>query len=99
MMPRMKSAFLIIGMLAIASPAFAKVVHKTVEYKQGNDTFEGYLAYDDAQKGARPGILVVHAWMGLDDDAKHRAEMLAELGYVAFAADIYGKGVRPKNRD
>jgi dienelactone hydrolase len=44
-------------------------------------------------------VLVVHAWMGLDDDAKKRAEMLAGMGYVAFAADIYGKGVRPKNRD
>jgi len=37
---------------------------------------------------------VVHEWMGLDDYVKRRADMLAQLGYVAFAADIYGKGVR-----
>jgi len=60
---------------------------------------EGYLAWDDAAKGKRPGVLVVHAWMGLDDNARRRADMLAGLGYVAFAADIYGKGVRPKTPD
>jgi len=79
--------------------AFAKVKTQLVEYKQGDTVLEGYLAYDDAVKTKRPGILVVHAWMGLDDNAKHRAEMLAQLGYVAFAADIYGKGIRPKDRD
>jgi dienelactone hydrolase len=77
--------------------ADAKVHTKLVEYKSGDDVLEGYLAWDDAAKGKRPGVLVVHAWMGLDDNAKHRAEMLAGLGYVAFAADIYG--VRPKDRD
>ena len=79
--------------------ADAKVRGKLVEYKQGDVVLEGYLAYDDAAKGKRPGVLVAHAWMGLDDNAKKRADMLAQLGYVAFAADIYGKGVRPKNRD
>jgi dienelactone hydrolase len=79
--------------------AEAKVRSKLVEYKQGDTVLEGYLAWDDAAKGKHPGVLVVHAWMGLDDNARHRADMLAELGYVAFAADIYGKGVRPKNRD
>jgi dienelactone hydrolase len=84
---------------ALASSAHAKVKTQLVEYKQGDTVLEGYLAYDDAAKGKRPGVLVVHAWMGLDDNARHRAEMLAQLGYVAFAADIYGKGVRPKDRD
>jgi dienelactone hydrolase len=69
---------------------------ESVEYKQGDTTCEGYLAYDDAVKGARPGVLVVHDWLGCDSYAKMRADMLAKLGYVAFAADIYGKGVRPK---
>lgn len=68
---------------------------KLIEYKQGDTMLEGYLAYDDAVKGARPGVLVVHDWMGCDSYAKRRADMLAGLGYVAFAADIYGKGVRP----
>src|SRR6202142_4578480 len=67
-----------------------------VEYKQGDATFEGFVAYDDAIKGLRPGILIVHQWMGLTDYEKHRAEMLAQLGYVALCADIYGKGVRPQ---
>lgn len=74
----------------------AEIVTRTVEYKQGDTPLEGYLAYDDAQTGKRPGILVVHQWMGLTDYEKGRCQMLAKLGYVAFAADIYGKGVRPK---
>ena len=73
----------------------AAIQTKTVEYKQGDTTLEGFVAYDDAIKGTRPGVLVVHQWMGLTDYEKHRAEMLAQLGYVAFCADIYGKGVRP----
>src|SRR5690348_18364167 len=75
----------------------AAIHTETVEYKQGDTTLEGFLAYDDAISGERPGVLVVHQWMGLTDYEKHRAEMLAKLGYVAFCADIYGKGVRPKD--
>ncbi|MDB4958489.1 MAG: dienelactone hydrolase [Myxococcales bacterium] len=91
--------FCALGLLLFAHHADAKVRGQLVEYKQGDAVFEGYLAFDDAAKGKRPGILVVHAWMGLDDNAKKRADMLAGLGYVAFAADIYGKGMRPKNKD
>ncbi|MEI7999557.1 MAG: dienelactone hydrolase family protein [Candidatus Omnitrophota bacterium] len=76
--------------------AFAEVRSQTIEYKQGGATLEGYLAYDDASQGKRPGVLVVHEWKGLNEYAKMRADMLAKLGYVAFAADIYGKGVRPE---
>jgi dienelactone hydrolase len=68
---------------------------KTIEYKEGDTVLEGYLAWDDSTRGKRPGVLVVHQWKGLGDYEKKRAEMLAKLGYVAFAADIYGKGVRP----
>jgi dienelactone hydrolase len=75
----------------------AAIQTKTVEYKQGDTTLEGFVAWDDAIPGTRPGVLVVHQWMGLTDYEKHRAEMLAQLGYVAFCADIYGKGVRPQN--
>ena len=77
--------------LACAVSVHAKIVTKTVEYKQGDTTLEGYLAYDDSISGKRPGVLVVHQWLGLTDYEKHRAEMLAQLGYVAFCADIYGK--------
>lgn len=75
----------------------AAIHTETVEYKQSDMTLEGYLAYDDSITGKRPGVLVVHQWMGLTDYEKHRAEQLAQLGYVAFCADIYGKGVRPQN--
>jgi dienelactone hydrolase len=68
---------------------------ETVDYKQGDTTLEGYLAYDDSISGKRPGVLIVHQWMGLTDYEKMRANMLAQMGYIAFCADIYGKGVRP----
>ncbi len=72
----------------------AAVQTRVVEYKHGNQVLEGFLAYDDAVQGKRPGVLVVHEWWGLNDYIKKRAEQLAGLGYVAFAADIYGKGNR-----
>jgi dienelactone hydrolase len=81
---------------ATVSVAFGAIRTKVVEYKQGNTALEGYLAWDDAVQGQRPGVLVVHEWMGLGDYAKSRARKLAEMGYIAFAADIYGKGIRPK---
>jgi len=79
--------------------AHAAIQTKTVEYKQGNTTLEGFAVYDDTIKGARPGVLIVHQWMGLTDYEKKRAEMLAQLGYIAFCADVYGKGVRPQTRE
>ncbi|MHC1697941.1 MAG: dienelactone hydrolase family protein [Geobacteraceae bacterium] len=89
-------AYLLISILsAMAGVAEAKLVTKTVEYRQGSTLLEGYLAYDDAVSGQRPGVLVVHEWTGLGKYARNRAAQLAGLGYVAFAADIYGKGVRP----
>lgn len=89
----MKLAFLVL-VLAIAIPAVtsAKVVGKTVEYKAGDITLKGYLAYDTSVKGKRPGIVIVHEWWGLTNYPKMRARMLAKLGYVAFAADMYGDG-------
>jgi len=77
--------------------ATAAIQTKTVEYKQGDTTLEGFVVWDDAIKGQRPGVLVVHQWMGLTDYEKKRAEMLAHLGYIAFCADVYGKGIRPKS--
>jgi dienelactone hydrolase len=82
--------------LLCAMKTQAAVHTETVEYKQGDTTLEGFLAYDDSISGKRPGVLVVHQWFGLTDYEKLRATQLAQLGYVAFCADIYGKGVRPK---
>jgi dienelactone hydrolase len=89
----------IISALAVmgAASLHAAIQTKIVEYKQGDTTLEGFVACDDAIKGPRPGVLIIHQWLGLTDYEKHRAEMLAQLGYVAFCADIYGKGVRPQN--
>ena len=83
------------GILALG-PVRAEIRTQVIEYKQGDTTLEGYLAYDDARKGKRPGVLVYHTWTGVGDYIRMRTEMLARLGYVAFAPDIYGKGVHPK---
>lgn len=95
----MKRFLLLSGLLSIPSVSMAKVVTQTVEYAQDQTVCQGYLSYDDAVKGRRPGVLIVHDWMGVSDYQKMRAEQLAALGYVALAADVYGKGVRPVNRD
>ncbi|HTZ11896.1 MAG TPA: dienelactone hydrolase family protein [Candidatus Margulisiibacteriota bacterium] len=88
---------LIIFILASYSGADAAIHTETIEYKQADNTLEGYLAYDDAIKDKVPGVLIIHEWTGLGPYVKRRAEQVAALGYVAFAADIYGKGVRPKD--
>ena len=83
--------------LGAALTAQAQIHTETIEYKQGDTVLEGYLAYDASIKGKRPGVLIVHQWKGLTDYEKKRAEMLAKLGYNAFALDIYGKGIRPQS--
>jgi len=79
--------------------AFAAVHGETVGYKHDGIELEGYVSYDDATGDKRPAVIVVHEWKGLGDYAKRRADELAALGYVAFAADIYGKGVRPQTHE
>lgn len=92
------SGAILLAALAVSSvPAHAKVITKVVDYKQGETVLQGYLAYDDLFKGKRPGVLVAHQWKGLGEYEKRRARMLAQMGYVAFALDIYGKDVRPKD--
>src|SRR5580704_504463 len=76
-----------------AGLASAAVVTKTVDYEYDGTKLKGFLAYDDAVKEKRPGVLVVHEWWGLNDYAKDRCKKLAELGYVAFAVDMYGAGM------
>ena len=77
--------------------ASAEIKLETVEYRDGDTVCEGAVAFDDATKTPRPGVLLVHDWMGAGDYAKSRAKQVAALGYVCFVADIYGKGVRPAN--
>jgi dienelactone hydrolase len=84
--------------LSTATPLFAALKTEVIAYEQGGVTLEGYLAYDDASRKPQPGVLLIHDWMGVGDYAKSRARQLAELGYVAFAADIYGKGNQPADQ-
>ncbi len=79
-------------LLWCVSGAFAAVKTQVIEYKQGDTALEGYLAYDDATDAKRPGVLVVPEWWGNNDYSRKRAEQLAQLGYVGFAIDMYGKG-------
>lgn len=89
--------FLIVGITA-TSLTRGEVQTRTITYEQDGQTLEGFLAWDDAKVDQpAPGVMIVHQWMGLTDYEKGRARQLAELGYVAFAADIYGQGVRPAN--
>ncbi len=94
----MKYAMVLVFVLAFVNSVFAEVKTKVVEYKDGDTVLEGFVAWDSAAAGkSTPGVLVVHQWMGLTDYEKGRCKQLAELGYVAFALDIYGKGTRPAN--
>ncbi len=87
---------LIAAFLKLAS---AEVKTMDIEYTYQGTTMEGHLAWDDAIKGPRPGVMVIHEWWGLNDFSKGKAEELAKLGYVGFACDLYGKGVRPKTAE
>ncbi len=89
---------LVVFLLATCAGASAKIVTRTVDYSDEQGApLEGFVVYDDAVSGPRPGVIVIHDWRGLTDYTHTRAEMLAQLGYVAFAADIYGKGIHPQS--
>ncbi|MEI6234743.1 MAG: dienelactone hydrolase family protein [Planctomycetota bacterium] len=85
------------ALLVCATAVFAEVKVDTIEYKDGDVVCEGYLAYDPSVTTPRPGVVIVHDWMGNGPFSKKKAEDVAALGYVAFAADIYGKGNRATN--
>ncbi len=78
--------------LATAAAASAAVKTREVEYTQGGTTLRGLIAWDDAVKEKRPGVLVVHEWWGHNEHVRNQARRLAEAGYVGFALDLYGKG-------
>jgi len=83
--------------LALAVPlvAHAQISGEPVTYEVEGRTYQGYYAHNPQIDEPRPTVLIVHDWDGLGDYERRRAEMLAEMGYAAFAADLYGKGVRP----
>lgn len=84
------------GILQLGSAA-AQLKTQTVDYKHGDTVLEGYLAYDGNATGKRPGVLLVHRRDGMTDFTRQHADMIAKLGYIVFAADIFGKGVLPKD--
>jgi cephalosporin-C deacetylase-like acetyl esterase len=90
-------AFAVFFIAVQAGSALAVVKTRTVTYKAANTPFEGYLAYDDAKKGKRPGVVVFPAWTGITDNERDHAQRLAKLGYVVLVADTYGKGIHPKS--
>jgi dienelactone hydrolase len=95
-----KILMLMMALLTTASTAaLAEVKTKEVTYRSGGVSMKGYVAYDDAIKGKRPGVLVVHEWWGNNDYARKRARMLAELGYTALSVDMYGDGKTADHKD
>ena len=88
---KLATAF-VASLAALSFAAAAKVVEKNVDYTYNGQAMKGYLAYDDAKSGPRPGVLVVHEWWGLNDYIRGRTRQMAEMGYVAFAPDMYGGG-------
>ena len=90
------AVLLLLTSIVVASAA----VHgEEVSYTADGLTMKGYLAYDDALKGKRPGVLVVHEWWGHNEYARMRARKLAEMGYVALAVDMYGNGKQALHPD
>jgi dienelactone hydrolase len=73
------------------------LVENTVNYLHGDVVLEGYFAFDDAIKGSRPAVLISHAWLGREAFVENKARKLAELGYLGFALDMYGKGIVGRN--
>jgi len=78
------------ALFALALPAYAAVKEEPVTYKAGDTVMKGFVVYDDAVKGKRPGIVLVHEWWGITDHIRNEARRLAAQGYTAFVADMYG---------
>ena len=95
----MKKLLLSLTLICFTMPVLAAVQGREITYSAGDTTLKGWIAYDDAVKGKRPAVLVVHEWWGHNDYARKRANMLAELGYVALAVDMYGDGKQANHPD
>lgn len=95
----MRAIGVIFILMMVVTSARAEIRGEPVDYKAGDVTMKGYMAYDDSITGKRPGILVVHEWWGHDEYARRRARMLAELGYTALAVDMYGEGKQANHPD
>src|SRR3954463_8407059 len=76
--------------LSLGTAAHAAIKEEPVTYKDGETTMKGFIVYDDAVKGKRPGIVMVHEWWGITKHVHNEAHKLAQQGYTAFIADMYG---------
>jgi dienelactone hydrolase len=83
---------LTIFLFSFSKTMASNIKEKTVNYSANGVTMKGFIAWDEAVKGKRPVVIVVHEWWGLNDYAKMRALKLAELGYMAMAVDMFGNG-------
>jgi dienelactone hydrolase len=83
--------------LAIATPALAAITEEPVTYKDGETTMNGFIVYDTATTGKRPGIVLVHEWWGITQHIHNEARDFARQGYTAFIADMYGDAKKADN--
>ncbi len=96
----MRFLWAMILVVCSVSVAKAEIQTKAVDYSDGDVKLEGFIAFDPAKATKpSPAVLVIHQWMGITEYEKARCKQLAEMGYVAFAADIYGKGIRPTSQE
>ena len=95
----MRLLIYIIIVIASLGLAQAEVIGLNVEYEHDGVKLRGYLAYDVALNTIRPGVLVIHEWWGLNDYAKEQAHRIAEMGYIAFACDMYGADIVTDSSD
>src|SRR5512135_3773115 len=83
--------------LLITAPALAAIKETPVTYSDGETTMKGFVVYDTAKNGKRPGIVIVHEWWGITKHIHNEARRLARQGYTAFIADMYGDGKTADN--
>src|SRR5213596_863774 len=89
---RTRHGLALAAVLLSLAPRNVKVKTREIEYRQDGTVLQGFVAWDDAARGKRPGVLVVHEWWGMNEHARRQARRLAEAGYVGFALDMYGNG-------
>ena len=83
--------------LSLSTQAYAAIQEEAVTYKDGDTVMKGFIVYDDATKGKRPGIVVVHEWWGITAHTREEARKFAAQGYTAFVADMFGEGKTADN--
>jgi len=89
--------WIIAAAFLVSTSALAALKEEPVTYKDGETTMKGFIVYDDAKKGKRPGIVLVHEWWGITKHMHNEARRFAQKGYTAFIADMYGDGKTADN--